>query len=291
MTLADCRSALLSVRGLRQRPATDDKILTDWNGYFIRALSDAGFAFNRPDWVELAAQCYHFISESMDSGGELAHSYRNGIGVRPGMASDYAAMINAALTLFEVTGTSDYLSDAVRWQEVLERDHGDGDGGLYLTSGRAEALLTRPRCHSDEANPSAASLTLEGLVRLATLTGEQKFLEKAWRLASSMHSALRDARYGAAGFYNALDTLQRQRHVTIQAKDRAAAESLIAEIRVLADPAVTFAITDPKAPALFFGSEIAQPADGPRAILCTQQACSVPMSEPVELAAALAGSA
>ena len=36
--------------------------------------------------------------------------------VRPGMAGDYASMINAALTHFKVTGAPAFLSDAIRWQ-------------------------------------------------------------------------------------------------------------------------------------------------------------------------------
>ena len=41
-------------RAGRVRPATDDKILADWNGLAIAALASAGTAFDRPDWIDLA---------------------------------------------------------------------------------------------------------------------------------------------------------------------------------------------------------------------------------------------
>ena len=37
-------------------PATDDKILADWNGLMIAALAFAGATFDRPDWIALAAR-------------------------------------------------------------------------------------------------------------------------------------------------------------------------------------------------------------------------------------------
>ena len=38
----------------------------------------------------------------------------------PGLASDYAAMIRAALALYEATGDRDYLDRALVWQQVFD---------------------------------------------------------------------------------------------------------------------------------------------------------------------------
>jgi hypothetical protein len=285
--LKTLRSRLMQVRETRIRPGLDDKILADWNGYFIRALAEAAFAFKSPEWLALAIDAFRFIAESMNDGGKLSHSWREGVSVRPAMATDYGAMINAALTLFEVTGNGSYLDAARAWQSVLDGDYYDGSGGYYMTASSAEALITRPRADMDEANPSGASQILEGLVRLATLSGDESLLEKAWALTRNLHAFAANTRYGVAGYYNAVDTLQRQRHVTVQAADRAAAESFLDVIRASADPSLTFEVSGKDKPATFFGIEIAGISDEPQAILCTQQACSLPMTTPAELAEAL----
>jgi uncharacterized protein len=285
--LKQLRAALLDARSRRVRPGLDDKILADWNGYFIRALAQAAFAFKDDHWLALARNAFRFISESMSEAGELAHSWREGVAVRPAMATDYGAMINAALTLFEVTGDSNYLQKALAWQGVLDADYADGEGNYFLTSIKAGALITRPRANTDEANPSGASQILEGLVRMATLAGDENLLQKAWSLTERLHAVSRESRYGVAGYFNALDTLQRQRHVTIQAKDRDGAESFLDVLRKIADPALTFDVVSEDKPAMFFGAAIAGAAGKPQAILCTQQACSAPITDPARLEAML----
>jgi hypothetical protein len=278
---------LLSAREARIRPGLDDKILADWNGYFIRALAEAAFTFTSAEWLDHAEKAFRFIAESMNAGGKLSHSWREGVSVRPAMATDYGAMINAALTLHEVTSTAAYLDAARAWQGVLDADYADGNGGYFLTSAEAEALITRPRANMDDANPSGASQILEGLVRLATLSGDEKLLERAWALTRNLHAFASGSRYGIAGYHNAVDTLQRQRHVSIHVKDRAATESFLAEIRHVADPALTFAVVLEGKPATSFGAELDPSSEAPGAIMCTQQACSAPIVSPEGLRKAL----
>ncbi|HCL79650.1 MAG TPA: thioredoxin domain-containing protein, partial [Synergistaceae bacterium] len=47
--LASARRTLLAARDKRVPPLLDDKILTDWNGLAIAALSRAGRVFGRPE--------------------------------------------------------------------------------------------------------------------------------------------------------------------------------------------------------------------------------------------------
>ena len=49
--LAKQRGMLLAARDKRVQPARDDNLLADWNGLAIRALAQAGAAFDRADWV------------------------------------------------------------------------------------------------------------------------------------------------------------------------------------------------------------------------------------------------
>ena len=86
-------------------PACDQKVLTSWNGLMIAALVNASVVLDEPSWLQNAARAFLFIDGKMGHHGErLGHSWRDGRLLVPGLASDHAAMIRAALALHEATG-------------------------------------------------------------------------------------------------------------------------------------------------------------------------------------------
>ncbi len=137
--LAMLRSMLQHERDRRVRPGLDDKVLADWNGLTIATLAHGATALSTPDWLDLARAAFGFVARSMSRGSRLGHSWRDGKLLLPGLASDYAAMIRAALALFEATGEPPFLETAVRWQHSLDTHYADAEhGGYYLTADDAE---------------------------------------------------------------------------------------------------------------------------------------------------------
>ncbi len=285
--LAGSREALLTVRDKRIRPGIDDKILADWNGYMIRALAEAGFVFKRNDLVELADQAYHFICESMSDNHELSHAWRDGVHVRPGLATDYGAMANAAISLCQVKGIISYLEDAAKWLAILERDYSDGHGGYYLTSKDAGDIAIRPRADSDEANPSGASQILEATTRLARITGNAERLEDAHKLAGSLHAAATKSGYGSAGFANALESLLNGRHAKLFVDNPEDAEPWLEVLRQTPDLSLSWQIVTTGEATTHMGIELTPPTKLPAAILCSDGACSAPLTDPSSFAEAL----
>ncbi|WP_425373815.1 thioredoxin domain-containing protein [Phyllobacterium salinisoli] len=100
-SLAADRQRLLAARENRIRPGRDDKALTDWNGLLIRSLAEAARVFARTDWAEIAEKAYRSIAESMRE-GRLPHSVMGQSKLFPALSSDYAAMINAAISLYQI---------------------------------------------------------------------------------------------------------------------------------------------------------------------------------------------
>ncbi|MGH6830401.1 MAG: thioredoxin domain-containing protein, partial [Methylocella sp.] len=140
--LAPLRQRLFDAREKRVRPGLDDKILADWNGLMIAALVNAATIFDEPEWIGLAAHAYGFIVSAMqftdvEGTKRLAHGWRAGVLVTPGLALDHAAMIRAALALHEtrnwapaLVSARDYLADAIAWAEALETYHREPESGL-----------------------------------------------------------------------------------------------------------------------------------------------------------------
>ena len=204
--LAALRAKLLAVRGKRIRPGLDDKVLADWNGQMIAALVNAGTMLGEPDWIERAARAFAFIERAMTKGDRLGHSWREGRLLFPGLASDFACMIRAALALNEATGQRQYLDHALAWQQALDAHYANPrNGGYFLTAADAEGLVVRPGSTSDDATPNPNSIAAGNLVRLATLTGDAQWREKADRLIEGVAAGANEHLLSHAALLNALD--------------------------------------------------------------------------------------
>jgi len=185
----------------------------------IAALVNAATIFNEPEWIKIAAHAYSFIVSTMqfiDSEGKkrLAHSWRAGVLVTPGMALDHAAMIKAALALHEVRNLPsvaeilirDYLADAIGWAEAMETYHVNPESGLLCMAAKdANDVILRLSPTSDDAIPNAHPVFLSALVRLAGLTGDESWLKRADDLFKAVAPSVRTNFVGHSGILNALD--------------------------------------------------------------------------------------
>ena len=173
--LSALRATLLRARSGRVRPGLDDKVLADWNGLMIAALVNAGIMLDEPDWFAMAKRAFDFIARSMTKGNRLGHSWRDGKLLFPGLASDFAAMIRAALALYEATGERPYLEHALTWQTAFDAHYADQETGwYYLSADDASDLLLRPHSTQDDAMPNSNAVAAQNLVRLAALTGDDE---------------------------------------------------------------------------------------------------------------------
>jgi len=281
------RRKLLGVRDLRVRPGLDDKVLADWNGLMIAALVNAGVILDEPDWIALAARAFDFIAASMtrDANGQqrLGHSFRTGSLLLPGLASDHAAMIRAALALFETTGERKYLEQTLAWQRALDAHYADSDtGGYYLTADDAGDLVVRPHSTADDATPNANAVAAGNLVRLAALSGDAQWRDKADRLIEGILSAARSNLFGHVALLNALDLRLRAAQIAVTGGDEALAQAAL-KLPFL-DRIVLRASSAADLPATHPAQDKLKAAQGPAAFICVGERCSLPVNEPGEIA-------
>ena len=173
---------LLEARSRRTRPGLDDQVLLGWNALFVRSLADAAGAFERPDWLDEARQAARFLLDTLRRpDGRLLHTWRGGTAHGLGYADDYAALLEALLSLAEVDDVA-WLDEARRTaDDLLDRFDDPDVGGFFSTGTDAEPLIVRPKEIQDGATPAASSLAAQGLLRLAALTGEDRYAEPARR--------------------------------------------------------------------------------------------------------------
>ena len=278
------REKLLAARAKRVRPGLDDKVLADWNGLMIAALANAGALLGENSWIEQGARAFRFIAESMTRGDRLGHSWREGRLLFPGLASDYAAMIRAAIALHQATGTQSYLDQAVKWTASLEAHHTDSEtGGYFLTADDAEGLIVRPAQIRDDASPNHNALTAQNLIRLSLLTGEDRYRARADRLLEGLLPLAANNWFGHMALLSALDL--RLRHREIIAVGNRANEFAGAALRLPFLDRTVLRVSDPdKLPAQHPARAAAASApEGGAAFVCQGERCSLPITEPDKL--------
>jgi uncharacterized protein YyaL (SSP411 family) len=284
--LATLRQKLLDVREHRVRPGLDDKVLADWNGLMIAALANAGAALGQPAWLGVAWKAFAFVEQHMTRDDRLGHSWRDSKLLYPGLASDHAAMIKAALALHEATGSSDYLDRAVHWQQALDRHYARPDGGYYLTADDAEGLIVRPDATIDEATPNPNGVAAQNLVRLAALTGDDHWRQRTDALFDGLLPGAAQSLYLHASLANALDL--RLRVVDVVAVGPQADQFATAVDLPFTDRIVIRAARPDDLPPGHPGKSVSL-ADGQTvALVCAGQRCSLPVTDPRELAAVVA---
>ena len=107
--------------------------------------------------------------------GRLLRSWQDGRARHLAYAEDYAALLEALLTLAEVDDVA-WLAEARAVADDLLRLFHDAErGGFFTTGADAESLIVRPKDFQDNATPSENSLAANGLLRLAAFTGEPEY--------------------------------------------------------------------------------------------------------------------
>ena len=94
--------------------------------------------------------------------GRLAHAWRNGAVAGPALATDYAAMINAAVTLHLATGRTAISHGRGRLGGTTGNLALRRERRLLSCRRRRSDLLVRARSEQDEAVPSATAMAIEG---------------------------------------------------------------------------------------------------------------------------------
>ncbi|MBV9558251.1 MAG: thioredoxin domain-containing protein, partial [Pseudolabrys sp.] len=286
--LAALREILLERRADRIRPGLDDKVLADWNGLMIAALVNAGTLLDEPSWIAMAQRAFDFIARTMTKGDRLGHSWRDGKLLYPGLASDFAAMTRAALALYEATGKRDYLERAVAWQRELDAHYAEPDrGGYYLTADDAEGLVLRPHSTADEAVPNHNAVAAGNLVRLATLAGDETYRAKADALFDGIFSAMVGSLFTHVALLNALDLRLRGAEIIATGPDAEAFAQAALKLPFVSR-IVLRAAKASDLPASHPAQAKLATTSGSAAFVCAGQTCSLPVTKPDEIAAAVA---
>lgn len=196
--LESIRRKLFSARELRPRPRLDTKILTGWNGFMIAGYADAGRILERRDFIDTAAKAATYLLNNLvGPDGKLKRTLTpaaDGTGAAKidAYLEDYTGLVHGLLALHDATQEARWLTQAVKLTDaMLARFEDKEHGGLFFTAHDAEPLFVRAKDSFDGSTPSANSLAVLNLLRLAKKTGEAKYLAEARRCLTAFAPTLK----------------------------------------------------------------------------------------------------
>jgi uncharacterized protein YyaL (SSP411 family) len=285
----DGRRVLFAARQQRSQPARDDKVLTSWNGLIIGALADAATAFADDRWARPAEQAADLLlTRVRDADGRLRRSFKDGRARHSAVLDDYAHLADGLLALYEATFDDRWFVAARGLADEMLDHFTDPVGGFFDTADDHEKLLARPKGLQDSPLPSGNATAVEVLLRLAALTGEDRYRRAADDALGLIGSL--PARYPTAfAQWLTAGLLARDGVAEIAiagGRDAPDTRAMLAVVRSAYRPAAVVAVgrSESAVPLLLDRSLIDERAT---AYVCRNFVCRQPVTTPADLGAQL----
>ena len=188
------REGLWQARESRIPPLRDDKVITAWNAMMITAFAEAGHALQEPRYLRAATEALDYLRRfNYSPGGDLYRISLHGKGSIPAVLDDYANLLEALITLYDVTGDRSHLREAITLAEKMDKLFWDEkEGGFFISaSGSTDPLSIRPKSPEDGAIPSGNSVAARSLALLSGRTDRFTFRKQALRQLSSFSGRMK----------------------------------------------------------------------------------------------------
>ena len=272
--IEEARRRLLTARATRISPALDDKVLTEWNAMACAVLAETAAVTGASTYGDAAlriASVLHAAREEND--GVTPRTLAAGYPIS-GTAADVAWLLEADVSLFELTGEAMWLERARQMAAELDEEFIDDSGVCYSSRRRRDDLFVRPVELADGVIPSAGSVASQALVRLGWLLGEKRYLERAKSVVTASRETLLASPTTVPELLFAAEMLALGQVVVVAT---GTARELLSHIRARYLPHVVFLPGD-NPPAEAVTPLLAERADDAVSI-CIEGACSLPIRD------------
>jgi len=222
---ATWRNNLLAYRNKRPKPRLDDKTLTSWNALMLKGYVDAYKALQNKEYLEAALKNAHFIkSKQLQSDKGLFHTYKDGASSINGYLEDYATVIEAYITLYEVTMDEQWLDMSKQFADYSFTHFYDEEKGMfYFTSNKDTKLVTRTIEYRDNVISSSNSIMAKNLFKLSHYFDAPNYRSTSDQM---LKNVLPDATKHPSVFPNWLDLLENHQfkyyEIVVAGKDASA---------------------------------------------------------------------
>ena len=189
------KKTLKTARNKRSKPNLDDKVLTSWNALMIQGYVDAYRAFGNLEYLEMALKNANFIIEKQRRrDGGLNRNFKNGLSTINAYSEDYATIIQAYISLYEVTLDEKWLTTSTELMEYLFTNFFNEKNGMFhFTSKEDENLIARKYEVIDGVIPASNSLIANSLFKLGHYYSNNKYLKTAEQMLNNIKEDVKNS--------------------------------------------------------------------------------------------------
>ncbi|MDP2067601.1 MAG: thioredoxin domain-containing protein [Lutibacter sp.] len=200
------QKTLLKERAKKERPRLDDKSLTSWNALMLKGYVNAYAVFNEQRFLDAAIKNATFIyTKQIQEDGNLNHSYKNGKSTINAYLEDYATVIDAYISLYEVTFNETWLSAAKQLADYAFDHFFDVDRVMfYFTSNQDADLIARKMEIEDNVMPASNSIMANNLFKLGHYYSNSYYLKVSEQM---LRNVIENAQKYGSGYSNWLQLL------------------------------------------------------------------------------------
>ncbi|RTY90012.1 thioredoxin domain-containing protein [Flavobacterium sp. GT3R68] len=168
---------LFAEREKRSKPRLDDKSLTSWNAIMLKGYVDTYKALADENYLQTALQNANFIIKNLWAPeGNLWHNYKNGKSNINGYLEDYCFVIDAFISLYEVTFDEMWLQHAKQLTDYCFDHFYDEKSRFFaFTSNKDEVIITRHFETEDNVIPASNSVMSNNLFKLSIYFDNQYY--------------------------------------------------------------------------------------------------------------------
>jgi uncharacterized protein YyaL (SSP411 family) len=189
--IADINQKLLDERSHRVRPGTDDKCLTSWNAMILKGLCDAYAAFGEEDFLHLAKKNARWILNSqVTEEGKLLRNFKNGRSNIDGFLEDYAHVIDAFISLYQVTFDKVWLEKANQLLNYSLQNFQDETSKMFFFTSSDTKLIARKMELNDNVIPASNSVMARNLYHLGSYYNNAAYTQFAKQMLANVYEGM-----------------------------------------------------------------------------------------------------
>ena len=198
------KNKLRAYRDNREKPRLDDKTLTSWNALMIKGYVEAFKTFQIQAYLTEALKSAQFIIENqLQSNGALNHNYKDGQSSINGYLEDYATLIDAFISLHEVTLDEKWIRLSKKLTDyTYENFYNQENSMFYFTSKKDEKLVARSFEYRDNVIAASNSIMAKNLFILSHHLDNEKYLNTSSKMLHNVHPEIETY---PSGYSNWLD--------------------------------------------------------------------------------------